>query len=87
MAKTTLFKLVTVALTIMLISPGQPEIAGDTYQFSYAANSSGLTSPVTQSELNIVVSKSKSALAFLDQLWAEEFRKANRPFAKPGGCR
>jgi predicted metalloprotease len=84
MTKSTCFKFVTVMLIVMAISPDQPAITAEVYHFSPAAPTRVATLSVTQAELNTVMRKSKSALAFLDQFWGEEFSKTKRPFAKPG---
>jgi predicted metalloprotease len=83
MTKSMFFTLAIVVLAVVLLSSPQPNHTEGAYHFA-AAPASPRASAVTPAELNTVVSKSKSALAFLDQFWAAEFRKANRPFARPG---
>lgn len=84
MTKAMICKFAILVLAIAMLVPHQSDNTEGVYHFAPVAVASNLTSPVTQAEMNTVVTKSKAALAFLDQFWAAEFRKANRAFAKPG---
>jgi len=83
------FSALILMLAAMIIPQRQPQAemaanAPNLYQFSRAANSGHLNSPVTQAELNTVIAKSKGALEFLDRFWGNVFSASRQPFGRPG---